>query len=169
MMSYIAFGWLPTILIDTGISAKEAGFLHAVLQLSVALPGLVVGLIVGRMKDQRAAAATSSAFLAIAFFGLALFRSYPLIWTILLGAGTGSGFILGMAFIGLRTNNSNQAATLSGIVLTIGYLLATIGPLFLGVLNDITGSWNLALILCFLLSVVEIFIGLSVGRNRVID
>lgn len=169
MMSYIAFGWLPTILIDTGVSAKEAGFLHAVLQFSMALPGLIVGFIVSRMKDQRIAAATSSAFMAIAFLGLALLPSYPLIWTILLGTGAGSGFILGMAFIGLRTKNANQAASLSGMVLTIGYLLATIGPLLMGVFNDIIGSWSLALIICFILSTLEIFIGLSVGKNRVIE
>ena len=56
----MAIAWLPTILQDAGLSAAHAGSLHGLLQLATAIPGLLLGPILARMKDQRAAAITVS-------------------------------------------------------------------------------------------------------------
>lgn len=50
MPFYVAVGWLPTILIDNGISAAEAGSVHGTLQLATAIPGLILAATLRRLK-----------------------------------------------------------------------------------------------------------------------
>lgn len=163
---YVAIGWLPTMLTDSGMSATRAGFLHGVLQLATAVPGLLLGPIVRRMQDQRAAAVTVALCSAIALAGLAWAPQLALLWSILFGLGTGAGMILGLAFIGLRTANAHQAAALSGMAQCIGYLLAAAGPMAMGALHDALGGWRVPLALCTALALLAALIGARAGRAR---
>jgi len=58
LIYYIVIGWLPSILISQGFSEAQAGSLHGVLQLATAAPGLLVPLVLHRLRDQRAIAAS---------------------------------------------------------------------------------------------------------------
>ncbi|MFT3801116.1 MAG: MFS transporter [Burkholderiaceae bacterium] len=163
---YVAIGWLPTILIDAGLSAEHAGSLHGVLQLATAVPGLVLGPILRRLRDQRLAAAVAAGLSVVALLGLTALPQLALAWSILFGAGTGAGIILGLSFIGLRTRNPHQAAALSGMSQCIGYLLAAAGPMAMGALHDMLGGWRVPLGLCAILALVAVFLGLLAGRDR---
>ncbi|AOA59893.1 MFS transporter [Acinetobacter larvae] len=163
---YVIVGWLPSILADAGLSATEAGSLHGIMQLATALPGLIIAPILHRLHDQRIPAVTVAACSAIALLGLWLAPQFALLWSIFFGIGTGAGIILGLAFIGLRTHNAQQAAALSGMSQCIGYLLAAVGPMLFGALHDVFAGWHVVLILCTLLAVLIGIIGLWVGRNR---
>ncbi|ODT81445.1 MAG: MFS transporter [Pelagibacterium sp. SCN 64-44] len=162
---YVAIGWLPTILIDAGLSPAEAGSLHGVLQLATAVPGLVLGPILRRLRDQRLPAAVVAILSAIALLGLLLLPQLALVWSILFGVGTGAGIILGLAFIGLRTGNAHQAAALSGMSQCVGYLLAAVGPMAMGALHDSLGGWSVPLILCIALALAAAVVGVLAGRN----
>ena len=166
---YVAIGWLPAILAQAGMPPAEAGSVHGVMQLATAVPGLVLGPIVRRLRDQRAVAVSVSVCSAIALAGLLLAPHYALFWAALFGVGTGGGIILGLSFIGLRTVNAQQAASLSGMSQCIGYLLASVGPIALGALHDVAGSWALPLVLCTVLALLGALMGLLAGKNRVIS
>ncbi len=163
---YVIVGWLPSILTDAGLSPAQAGSLHGVLQLATAVPGLLLGPILGRMRDQRLAAVTICMFSAIALLGLCAVPQFALVWSILFGIGTGAGIILGLSFIGLRTGNARQAAALSGMAQCVGYLLASLGPMAIGALHDGLGGWTLSLVLCAGLALVAALMGALAGRNR---
>lgn len=162
---YVAIGWLPTILVDSGLSADHAGSLHGVLQLATAVPGLVLGPILCRLRDQRLPAAIAAGLSVIALLGLMVLPELALVWSILFGIGTGAGIILGLSFVGLRTRNVNQAAALSGMSQCIGYLLAAAGPMAMGALHDRLGNWRAPLGLCAALALVAVFMGLMAGRD----
>ncbi|WP_027016306.1 CynX/NimT family MFS transporter [Comamonas composti] len=163
---YIVVGWLPSILTDAGMSPAQAGSMHGVLQLATAVPGLLLGPILRRMRDQRLAAAAVCLFSAIALLGLCIAPKFALVWSILFGIGTGAGIILGLSFIGLRTGNAHQAAALSGMSQCIGYLLAAAGPMAIGALHDALGGWTISLVLCMGLALVAALVGVLAGRNR---
>ncbi|CEF36843.1 MFS transporter [Xanthomonas citri] len=129
---YIAIGWLPTILIEAGMSPAKAGSLHGVLQLATAVPGLFLAVLLRGRRDQRLPAAAVAGFSVVALLGLMVAPQLALVWSILFGLGTGAGIILGLTFIGLRTGDARQAATLSGMSQLIGYLLAAAGPMAMG-------------------------------------
>lgn len=163
---YVAIGWLPTILIDAGLTPEHAGSLHGVLQLATAVPGLLLGPILRRMRDQRLPAAGAAGLSAIALLGLLALPQLALVWSILFGMGTGAGIILGLSFIGLRTRSAQQSAALSGMSQCIGYLLAAAGPMAMGTLHDALGGWRVPLGLCAALALVAVVMGLLSGRDR---
>lgn len=163
---YVVIGWLPTILTDAGMSPAQAGSLHGVLQLATAIPGLLLGPILRRLRDQRLAAGMAGMFSAIALSGFWAMPQFAFAWSILFGVGTGAGIILGLSFIGLRSSNARQAATLSGMSQCVGYLLASVGPMAIGAIHDALGGWAVSLILCAGLAVVAAFMGVLAGRNR---
>jgi CP family cyanate transporter-like MFS transporter len=47
-----------------------------------------------------------------------------------------------------------------------GYLLAALGPLLVGTLHDLTGSWTASLCLLLALLVPQLTSGLAAGRAR---
>ena len=74
--------------------------------------------------------------------------------------------ILGLTFIGLRASSAHQAAALSGMAQSIGYLLAACGPPLMGKIHDTAGDWRIPLLACALAAVVMALCGMLAGRDR---
>jgi CP family cyanate transporter-like MFS transporter len=166
LVYYVIIGWLPAILISHGYSEAQAGSLHGLLQLATAIPGLLIPLILFKFKDQRAIAALVSMMCAMAAAGFWLLPNQAVLWTILFGFGSGATMILGLTFIGLRANSAHQAAALSGMAQSVGYLLAACGPPLMGKIHDLNGSWQIPLTAVALLATLMAVFGLYAGRNR---
>lgn len=166
LIYYVIIGWLPAILISHGYSEAQAGSLHGLLQLATAAPGLLIPLILFKFKDQRAIAALASLMCAMAAAGFWLLPNQAVLWTILFGFGSGATMILGLTFIGLRANSAHQAAALSGMAQSVGYLLAACGPPLMGKIHDLNGNWQIPLIGVALLATLMAVFGLYAGRNR---
>lgn len=165
MPFYVAVGWLPTILIDHGISAAQAGSVHGTLQLATAIPGLILAATLRRLKDQKLAAVTTSLLVAISLIGLIYAPNLAMLWAALLGFGSGASMMLGLTFIGLRTKNAGDTAALSGMAQCVGYLMAAAGPLLLGQLHDWTGGWTAPLLTTAAIAIAGAFTGMMAGRN----
>ncbi len=166
---YVAISWLPAILTDAGLSPAKAGSLHGLMQLATAIPGLALAPLLRRMRDQSLPAAVAAIFSAIALLGLLTVPQYAPTWAVLFGIGTGAGIILGLTFFGLRTENAQQAAALSGMAQCIGYLMAAVGPMAIGALHDFLGGWSVSLGLCTALALLAAVMGGLAGRSRHID
>ncbi|EAP4997781.1 CynX/NimT family MFS transporter [Salmonella enterica subsp. enterica serovar Oranienburg] len=166
LIYYVIIGWLPTILISHGYSEAQAGSLHGLLQLATAAPGLAIPLILHRLNDQRWIAALVSLLCAVGAAGLWFVPGQAIIWTLLFGFGSGATMILGLTFIGLRASSAHQAAALSGMAQSVGYLLAACGPPVMGKLHDASGSWYLPLSGVTVLAIIMAIFGLYAGRDR---
>ena len=162
---YVMIGWLPSVLTGSGHSAAEAGSLHGGMQLASAFSGLLVGPVVQRLRDQRAAACGVSLLLSVGLLGLMLEPAWALLWVACFGFGSGACLILSLSFMGLRTHGPAQAAALSGMAQSVGYLLAASGPPLVGLLRDLSQGWRLPLALCLLLTLVIAWLGTRAGRN----
>ncbi|MEJ5479960.1 CynX/NimT family MFS transporter [Salmonella enterica subsp. enterica] len=166
LIYYVIIGWLPTILISHGYSEAQAGSLHGLLQLATAAPGLAIPLILHRFNDQRWIAALVSLLCAVGAAELWFVPGQAVIWTLLFGFGSGATMILGLTFIGLRASSAHQAAALSGMAQSVGYLLAACGPPVMGKLHDASGSWYLPLSGVTVLAIIMAIFGLYAGRDR---
>ena len=162
----MVIGWLPAILISHGYSESGAGSLHGLLQLATAAPGILVPLILHRLRDQRALAILFALLCAMSAAGFWLWPDQAVVWTLVFGFGSGGTMILGLTFIGLRARSAHQAAALSGMAQSVGYLLAACGPPLMGKIHDASGSWQIPLIACAILSVVMALFGAWAGRDR---
>jgi CP family cyanate transporter-like MFS transporter len=82
---------------------------------------------------------------AFALVGL-LFAPLSTVWTWALFQGIGQGglFAMAMTLIVLRSPDPHVAAHLSGMAQGVGYVLAAAGPLLVGVLHSLTGSYDVA-------------------------
>ncbi len=169
LIYYVVVGWLPAILVSHGFSPREAGTLHGLMQLATAAPGLFIGLVLARMNDQRVIALLVALLCALSALGLWLAPALASLWVVLFGFGSGATMILGLSFIGLRASSAHQAAALSGMAQSVGYLLAACGPPLMGKLHDVSSSWTLPLLVCTLLASAMAIFGLCAGRDREID
>ena len=168
LLYYILIAWLPSILADAGFSTLEAGSVHGLMQMASALPGLFLGPIVSRMKNQVIIAIIMSALISVGLIGLWIAPKEAAIWVSCFGAGSGGVILLAFMFIGFRTTSTLQATQLSGMAQGVGYLLAALGPTLVGTLHNLTRSWSAMLIIATLLSLVMLFNGALAGRTRTI-
>lgn len=166
LVYYVIVGWLPAILQSMGYSEAQAGSLHGLLQLATAAPGLAIPLVLHRLKDQRGIAVLVALMCVVSTLGLWLLPGQAAIWTLIFGFGSGATMILGLTFIGLRASSAHQAAALSGMAQTIGYLLAACGPPLIGKIHDAYGDWHIPLIIVALIAVVMALFGALAGRAR---
>lgn len=169
LIYYVVIGWLPSILISHGYSEAQAGSLHGLMQLATAAPGLLVGLILSRLKDQRGIAILMALLCAVSCIGLLFVPGLASIWVVIFGFGSGATMILGLTFIGLRANSAHQAAALSGMAQCVGYFLAAFGPPAMGKIHDLSGQWSLPLLGCAILACVMAVFGGFAGRDAEIS
>ncbi|MFD3529876.1 MFS transporter, partial [Bacillus subtilis] len=66
---------------------------------------------------------------------------------------------------GLRTTNMEQAAALSGMAQSLGYLLAAVGPFMIGILFDSTHTWTPAIIIFIVILFFMFLSGMRAGRS----
>ncbi|MFF2752923.1 CynX/NimT family MFS transporter [Psychrobacillus sp. NPDC058041] len=167
MVFYVLIAWLPEMLKQQGISSDQSGWLLSIMQLALLPFTFIVPVIAGRMSSQRTLVTIMEILLLTGTLGL-LYGSANLIilWIILLGIGGGFAFGLSMMFFGLRTENAHQAADLSGMAQSVGYLLAAIGPTLFGYLHDVTDSWTAPLLILVGASVLLFIVGLGAARDR---
>lgn len=169
LVYYVIIGWLPAILISHGYSEAQAGSLHGLLQLATAAPGLLIPLILHKLKDQRGIAIGVALMCAISAIGYWLMPQQAVLWTLIFGFGSGATMILGLTFIGLRAGSAHQAAALSGMAQSVGYLLAACGPPVMGKIHDASGDWHIPLIAVAAISLIMALFGGLAGRDREIS
>lgn len=98
--------------------------------------------------------------------GLLLMPSWSLGWNAVAGLGAGYTIVTALALIGLRSRDHREAARLSGMAQSAGYLIAGIIPMVLGALHDATGGWTVVLVSLLALQVAQAVFGLLAARNR---
>ncbi len=166
---YIMIGWLPSILSDVGYNPAESGVMYGAFQAASAIPGVVLIPLLSRLRDQRVLTASFAIVASSGSLGLLILPEFAMLWSIVLGFFSGSVFILGLSFISLRTNNTQQATSLSGMVQSIGYSLAALGPILAGFMHTHFMNWHAVLLMCASASIVCAVVGLFCGRNITID
>src|SRR5699024_9813199 len=130
----------------------------------------IIPVIADKMKNQVLIALAASGMIIVGILGLlAGLTQLTLLWIILLGVGNGTAFSLSMMLFSFRSRYGYQAAELSGMAQSFGYLLAAFGPVLVGGLQDITGSWTLPLLLVTLAAAVMLITGIAAGKNRQVN
>ncbi|KMM60905.1 transporter [Bacillus glycinifermentans] len=164
---YCTIAWLPEILRSHGMSMSLAGWMLSLMQFASLPSTFLTPVLAGRFRNQKSIVLGLGILYLSGMAGL-LYGGSPAMltfWVILIGAGQGSSISLALTLIGLRSENAHQAAALSGMSQSAGYLLAAIGPSFVGFLYDHTHSWNGPILLFIAALIALIGTGLGAGRN----
>lgn len=168
--AYSVMGWLAPILQDRGMGGTEAGLVTSVSILLQVVSCLVTPLFAGRWRDQRVLAVTLTIVATLSLMGL-IIGPLGVVWplAIIVGLTQGGIFALALMFIVLRSPDSHVAAHLSSMAQSVGYVLACLGPLLIGMLHEWTGGFQAAAGLIAVLGLGGVAAGWVAGRNALVQ
>jgi CP family cyanate transporter-like MFS transporter len=168
LVFYVLIAWLPTIEQDHGVAAATAGWHLFVYLIAAVVANLTAPHLMRRLRDQRLVALLCAALILLGVGGLLMAPAAAVAWLVSAGFGAGLSLVLCLSLFSLRAVDHRQAATLSGMAQSVGYLLAACGPVLIGALHDASGGWTLPLaVLCGVVAVMGGF-AVQSGRARVI-
>ncbi|KAF1052129.1 MAG: putative transporter YycB [Stenotrophomonas maltophilia] len=168
-LAYIVFGWLPSILIDRGLSPTAAGLVLSGSVLVQLVSALGAPWLATRGRDQRLMVVV---VMALTLAGLLGFLYAPLGgiwgWAVVLGLGQGGTFSIALALIVLRSPDAHVASHLSGMAQGVGYTLAALGPFLVGLVHDLTHGWSAVGVIFVVVTIAAIGFGLGAGRAQLV-
>lgn len=170
-VSYAAFAWLPSILVDTaGTSPAAAGSLLALWAIMGIPNGIFAPMLAVRLKNITPLLVVALVVLLLGYGGLLLApAAAPVLWTVLGGLST-LLFPLALALINLRTRTHEGSVALSGFVQGIAYGIGALGPIVIGLVHDATGGWGAPLIVILIVcTALEVPALVLLGRRRFVE
>ncbi|MEV4777009.1 MFS transporter [Microbacterium sp. LWH12-1.2] len=168
--AYVSFAWLPTLLVDVGgVTPATAGFLLSLFAL-VALPcSMVVPILVVRFQATRPLFFFAAGAGLVGLAGLLFVPTLALaVWVMIYGLSA-IMFPLSLVLLSIRARTPESAVALSGFVQSIGYAIAAVFPLLIGMLHEVTGGWQVPLIVMAGVLIVSLPAGYIAGRRRTIE
>ncbi|TCP30828.1 CP family cyanate transporter-like MFS transporter [Scopulibacillus darangshiensis] len=170
LIFYTVVAWLPEILQQQGVSSNVAGWMLSLIQFAVLPFTFIVPILAGRMRDQRLLVVITAILLVVGTTGIIYGGTVLMpLWVIMIGIGAGSAFSVAMMFFNLRTQTTHEAAELSGMAQSFGYLLAAIGPILFGALHDLTHNWTLPLWMLIIASILILVFGYGAGKKKYVS
>ncbi|VWC07947.1 MFS transporter [Burkholderia pseudomultivorans] len=165
----LVLAWLPPYYMRLGWSPTAAGSLLGGVTLAEVAAGLTISATIDRVPDRRPALhAAIASLLAGLVLMLAAQERLALPAALLLGAGIGALFPLSLIVTVDHAATPADAASLTGFVQGVGYLIAGLFPFAAGIvrqhLADLTPAWVAMACLCVVLFVLAA--GFAPGMTR---
>ncbi|WP_301109497.1 MFS transporter [Sporosarcina sp.] len=167
---YTTASWIPVILQSSGFTDEAAGWMLSLVQFAQLPMLFIIPVVADKLRNQGVLVVAILVCYLIGYGGVQ-FGSESLtgLWMIFIGLGGGAAFGLSMMFLTLRTSTPEQAASLSGMSQSFGYLLAAVGPVLFGYLHDWTGSWTVPLYIFMVIAFIIFLAGMYAAKDRVIS
>lgn len=172
ILFYGCITWLASVYVERGWGAADAGALIALLTGIGLVATLAVPLLADRFGTRRSQL-TVAALLAVAgALVIALTPGEPpgslmaIGATALLGLGIGGYFPLALTLPVDVAGDAGEAASISALMLLIGYLLAAAAPVVLGVVRDATGNFEAVIWILVALAASMIPLALALNPSR---
>lgn len=142
LLFYALLAWIPSLYRDLGYSPARAGLILACFAVLSLLGNPVFGIL-SHSRDRRVWLGISGAICCIGLVGLLVApTSAPYLWISLAAFGQAGGFTLGMTLPLDNTDSVEETDVWNAFTLTVGYLIASAGPMLVGFLRDRTGSFR---------------------------
>ncbi|OZD66666.1 hypothetical protein CH272_08095 [Rhodococcus sp. 05-340-1] len=166
LMAYSLIAWLPTIYQDRGVDAAAAGLLLTALSVSSVVTALTVPNVATGLSRQSVLAAAVVLPRVAGLLGvLSSADSWALLWAVLLGLGQGGQLSLAMTLMNLRAATARDAASLSSMAQTVGYMLAACGPVVCGAVHSATQRWEPSVLFLLVMTAPMAVAGAVAGRR----
>lgn len=170
IFGYVSFAWLPLLLIEHNfVSEFAAGNLLALFAIMGLPTSLLVPVIAAKFPNAQALIVFFSATAgALGSLGIMFIESNLWLWVMLLGLGP-TMFPLALTLYNLRSKHQQTVLAVSSFGQGISYSLATIAVLLVGVLRELTGGWEAALWMMFLVALTSSLAGLQLAKKKFVE
>ncbi|MEV4565696.1 MFS transporter [Nonomuraea sp. NPDC049419] len=167
---YVMLAWLPTIFLEAGLPADQAGYLLSLTNLVQVGTSLAVPVLAGRRASQVPYVVGACLLTMLGYLGVLLApTTLPWAWMIVLGVGQGAAFALALLIIALRPAGPAAVTALSAVAQSVGYVVAALGPLLFGFLREVSGGWTVPLTVGLGVLVVQLVAGWLAGRPATLE
>jgi CP family cyanate transporter-like MFS transporter len=172
ILFYGCITWIASIYQERGWPAAEAGALVALLTGICIISTLAMPLLADRIGTRRSQL-TLAALLSLV--GAAIIAATPaeppgslvvLGAMALLGLGIGAYFPLALTLPVDVASDAADAASISAFMLLVGYLLASVAPVVLGLVRDATGNFEAVVWMLVAISAVMLPLALALNPAR---
>lgn len=175
MLFYTETTWLPTMAQSAGLSKELAGILASYFSIISIPVSMLVPAFVGR-SSARQRKWVMGIFCGMSIIGLAMLiviqtdnLFYWILVNSLLGISVAALFPYLLTIFSLKSSSGAVTARLSGMVQAGGYLLAAIGPAMFGYLFTLNRSWDLAVTILLVLSLIMTWCLLYIERFEKVE
>jgi MFS transporter, CP family, cyanate transporter len=168
LVFFAVTAWLPTLYVDRGVTPGHAAGLLALASIAGLPASLGVSLLAARVRRQHVIVAVVSLGSGIGLAGVAWAPvALAPVFVIVLGFAQGAAFGLGVALIVLKADPQAPVAPFSAFVQGVGYGMAALGPMPLGVLRWVGAPWPVAIAVLIGVVAVQAVAGWAAGRQVV--
>lgn len=172
LIFYSVIAWFPSILIEKGFDIHFASNMTLLYQICSMPVALLAPMLIARVRNKHKHILTSFLCLMYALaFGILLFCNSlfaMVVVTLFLAFPMGGMFGIALLFVSTKASIPQKVARLSGMAQSLGYLIAAIGPIFLGFVYDVAKSWNVPLVIFVVLTLLLIFFAYKANNSKVI-
>ncbi|WP_260838043.1 MFS transporter [Microbacterium sp. SLBN-146] len=166
---YAIITWLPAILVDAGADPTSGGALLSLFSVFGLLAAFIVPPLTIRLRNPFGIVVVCVALMAAGYIGLLVAPGDGVVaWVVLLGLGV-STFPLCLTLVNVRTRTTEGSTALSGAMQGIGYGIACIGPLCIGLLYEASGSWTSSYVVLFVSLAVMLVSGFVACRPSALE
>jgi MFS transporter, CP family, cyanate transporter len=155
---YALLSWTSPMYRELGSSPAVAGLVLASFTATFMLANPVFGYV-SKSHDRRGWLAVCGALSVAGLVTVALAPTLaPFVFIPLSAFGLGGGFTLGMTLPLDNTRSVEEANVWNAFVLTVGYLIASTGPLLVGRLRDVSGDFRPGIWLCVGVAIIMLLL-----------
>jgi CP family cyanate transporter-like MFS transporter len=154
---YSLITWIAPLYREHGMDETTTGLILSSFPAIFVIATPIAGLF-SRKTDRRSILGMFSAISAVSLTCLALAPyALPFVWVPIIAFGVAGGFTLGMTLPLDNARDTDEANVWNAFIITVAYLVASVGPLTIGFLRDLTGSfhsslWLLAAVGCLMVA-----------------
>lgn len=163
---YSILNWLPSLLIDRGMSAVDAGSLLGLTTFVGVPSGFLASLLFRKFKSLSLIAVVMTSLTLAGLLMIWLTPELLVLACVITGFGFAATFPLSLTLIGSRASTSTQTTQLSALAQGWGYLISAAGTFGFGFLREVTGTWAASLVLVSVLTFIQLFAGAVAGRDK---
>lgn len=162
---YGVTAWLPTLLADEqGLTRSAAGVSSSLFQVFAVAGAFAVPALVAWWRRPAAVLLAVTATWATLPIGLLAAPGLWPLWCALAGVAQGGGLTVVFIAIVARSRDLAENRRTSAMVQGGGYAVAATGPLVVGAVHDVSGSWTLPMLVVLgAIVVMAVAGGLSAG------
>lgn len=162
---YSLTAWLAPAIQSQGYSRETAGNIQTLFTL-ISLPStLFIPMLVHRYQ-RRVFWLVGCAMMELIGILMLNLSVSPWLAAIPLGIGAGGLFPIALMLPIDETNNAQEASSWSAMTQSGGYILGALGPLAIGWLHDLTGSFVQAFYGLAIIIVLQIIVQIAIGNKK---
>ncbi|WP_411705777.1 CynX/NimT family MFS transporter [Edaphovirga cremea] len=168
MSMYTMLNWLPTVLIQQGISVNTAGSILGVYIILGVFHSILLPIYLGRMKNPYIVVCVAGVLQITGYMGYLYAPAYVWVWTVITAPGLMT-IPTTFQLINLRTRTVAGAASLSAFTQGIGYVFAGVGPFLFGYFYALSGDWQVSFWFLTAMSILMVIAGGAAVRPKFLE